>query len=126
MNTVLANNTDLEIWEGWVGDTHSIAATWYRQKNKAQCGFQVFSTWHGYFTLMLLHKDVWQTPVSRLQDPRKVRQLLFKYMSDQIAHVNRKGALTPQLEKSFQVAQESVNQWVNEQVKVLKWFVSYK
>ena len=122
MNTVFANNTDLEVWEGWVGDTHSVAATWHRKDNRAQCGFQLFSTWHGHFTLMLLYGDQWKTPLHKTVSADKVRKAIFLYMSSQIELINQKDLFSPKVEKSFHDAHLQINEWLNEQVKIIKWF----
>ncbi len=126
MNTLIADNLDLEVWEGWVGDTHSVAATWHRASLKAHCGFQLFSTWNGCFTLMLLQEGTWSTPVDKTRDPLKVRQAMIRYMSQQIEALNRTGLYTDLLADSFTQAHRQVNQWLNEQAKMSDWFNQYK
>lgn len=126
MNTLLADNSDLEIWEGWVGDTHSVAATWYRTDKKARCGYQLFSTWRGEFTLMLLIDDKWTTPINKSKEPFKVRQEILKYMSERIAKLSESKKYTDKVEASFNQAHSQVNDWLNEQMKLVDWFDKYK
>lgn len=126
MNTVLADNTDLEIWEGWVGDTQSMAATWHRVNRKAQCGFQIFNTWQGCFTLMLLADGKWSTPVQNCTNAQKVRQTLLQYMSKRIELLNNNHEYTDRVERSFKQAHAQINQWMNDQSKVAAWMNQHR
>ena len=127
MNTFLLDNLDLEIWEGWVGQTHSLAATWSRKDKKAQCGFQVFhATNGGGYTLMILDKGHWSTPLHQVRDLATLRRTFLKYMSGQIHQSQLENRYTTLVETSFSEAHCQFNQWMNDQVKTEQWLEQQK
>ncbi len=126
MNTVLIDNTDLEVWEGWVGETNSLAATWHRTDKAPRCGIQLFCTWQGRYTLMLLSENQWTTPIENEQNQGKVRQALMKYMSSEIRAINESNRLSEKVENSFEQAQTHINLWLNDQAKAAKWYQEFK
>lgn len=127
MNTFLIDNLDLEIWEGWVGQTHSLAATWSRKNKKARCGFQVFhATNGGGYTLMLLDDGTWDTPLHQVRDLATLRRTFLKYMSHQIQLSQRENYYTTVIETSFTDAHCQFNQWINDQVKTEQWLEQQK
>lgn len=126
MNTLLLGNTDLEIWDGQVGDTHSIAATWYRKNKKAQCGFQLFASWDGTVTLMILENGNWTTPIHKSKHVQLVRRHMMEYMSKHIAKINQLNDLSAETQSSFSQAQLALNDWLKEQSKVIQWVQHFR
>lgn len=120
MSNLVVDNQDLSIWEGWIGDIHSIAATWHRAGDRALLGYQLYAGSDGCISLILLDNGIWHTKVRNVVGHQAIRREMLRYITKNIARCNQQGALTETLEESFIQAQKQLNQWLIEQSQVIR------